>query len=116
MTALIKAVKAVVIMSRNLDNIPFIASCQVVTSSVVAASRILSHLSEGTKPSEGLTCVVLVCLLLEALYDPYFTYRKFLVNQSVDLSKMKYQPALLHVEVIPFIYGIINQADCWTFY
>ena len=49
--------------------------------------------------------VVLVCLFLEALYDPYFSYRKSIVNQTVDTSKIKYQPALLQAEVIPFIYG-----------
>jgi hypothetical protein len=50
--------------------------------------------------------VVLVCLFLEALYDPYFSYRKSIVNETVDTSKIKYHPALLQAEVIPFIYGI----------
>lgn len=55
--------------------------------------------------SNEVASVVLVCLFLEALYDPYFSYRKSIVNQTVDTSKIKYQPALLQAEVIPFIYG-----------
>ena len=102
-----KTVKAAVILSRNLDNIPFIASCQLVTSCVSASTRILASIAnkQTNVEADGIKCVVLVCLLLEGLYDPYFAYRKSLTNQSVDVSKIKYQPALLHVEVVPFIYG-----------
>jgi len=71
---------------------------------VTVASHILSK-RKDTDGTEGIESVVLVCLLLEILYDPYFSYRKIIVNQTVDVSKIKYQPALLHVEVVPFIYG-----------
>lgn len=59
--------------------------------------------------------IVLVCLFLETLYDPYFSYRKSIVNQTVDTSKIKYQPALLQAEIIPFIYGIYFYKLCIFF-
>ena len=95
-----ETVKALVILCRNLDNIPFIASCELVSSCVTITSKLLSH-------QVRTDCVVIVCLFLEALYDPYFCWRKYLASVKVDSSKIQYQPALLHPEVIPFIYGII---------
>lgn len=103
-----RTVKVLVIVSRNLDNIPFIASCQLIPSCVSISSVILSCLMKDKQPAtkeKGAASAILVCLFLEALYDPYFSYRKSIVNQTVDTSKIKYQPALLQAEVIPFIYG-----------
>ena len=127
-----ETVKALVILCRNLDNIPFIASCRLVTSCVAIAAALLSRLVEDDRFKEvGMFCVVTVCLFLEALYDPYFCWRKYLANDKADSSKIQYQPALLHPEVIPFIYGnlfiviIINLAlihlffcvsDCFNHY
>ena len=53
----------------------------------------------------GFTYFVSLCHFLEVLYDPYFTWRHFLRGSEADYSKLTFQPALLHVEVIPFIYG-----------
>ena len=104
--AFTKTVKALVIVSRNLDNIPFIASCQLIPSCISISSTILTIMKTGKQlERDEVTPIVLVCLFLEALYDPYFSYRKSIVNQTVDTSKIKYQPALLQAEVIPFIYG-----------
>ncbi len=101
-----KTVKALIIVSRNLDNIPFIASCQLIPSCISICSTILTILKTGKQlEKDEVASIVLVCLFLEALYDPYFSYRKSIVNQTVDISKIKYQPALLQAEVIPFIYG-----------
>lgn len=104
--AFIRVVKALVIVSRNLDNIPFIASCQLIPSCISISSNVLTCMANGRElAKDEVTSVVLVCLFLEALYDPYFSYRKSIFNQTVDTSKIKYQPALLQAELIPFIYG-----------
>lgn len=101
-----KTVKSLVIISRNLDNIPFIASCQLVSSCISISTHILTDMmKEKRLEKDEVASVVVACLFLEALYDPYFSYRKSIVNQTVDTSKIKYQPALLQAEVIPFIYG-----------
>ena len=95
------------ILCRNLDNIPFIASCQFVSSCISIASLALtSSLNGQLVGGEVQDCVIIVCQFLEALYDPYFSWRKPATSQDVtDSSKIRYQPALLAVEVIPFIYG-----------
>ena len=101
-----KTVKALVILSRNLDNIPFIGSCHFVSSCISISTNVVNKLAKDKSLElDGVNCIVLMCLFLESLYDPYFSYRKSIKNQSVDSSKIKYQPALLHAEVIPFIYG-----------
>ena len=103
--AFTKIVKALVIVSRNLDNIPFIASCQLIPSCISVSSNILTCMMSRQLEKNGVVSIVLVCLFLEALYDPYFSYRKSIVKETVDTSKIKYHPALLQAEVIPFIYG-----------
>jgi hypothetical protein len=45
------------------------------------------------------------CHFLECLYDPYFTWRHFLARNPADFENLPFQPALLHVDVVPFIYG-----------
>lgn len=53
----------------------------------------------------GVSFFISVCHLLEVLYDPYFTWHHFLRGNEADFDKISFQPALLHVEVVPFIYG-----------
>ena len=101
-----ETVKALVILCRNLDNIPFIASCQLASSCISITSSILCTVfKEDQLEDECSAFITVVCFFLETLYDPYFNWRKSLLKQVVDTSKIKYQPALLHAEVIPFIYG-----------
>lgn len=42
---------------------------------------------------------------LEVMYDPYLTWRSFLRNNFADYRKLSYKPHMVHVEIIPFIYG-----------
>ncbi|KAI9560727.1 putative neurobeachin-like protein 1-like isoform X3 [Daphnia sinensis] len=108
----IRVVKALVIVSRNLDNIPFIASCQLIPSCISISSNVLTCMANDRElGKDEVTSVVLVCLFLEALYDPYFSYRKSIFNQTVDTSKIKYQPALLQAELIPFIYDCFQHLN-----
>ena len=68
-----KIVKALVILSRNLDNIPFIGSCQFVSSCITISTNVINTtLKDKSLESEGVSCIVLMCLFLEELYDPYF--------------------------------------------
>ena len=62
----------------------------------------------------GVSFFLTVCHLLEVLYDPYFTWRHFLRGNEANFEKIAFQPALLHVEVIPFIYGAYENV-CFTF-
>ncbi|XP_046650912.1 neurobeachin-like protein 1 isoform X2 [Daphnia pulicaria] len=109
--AFTKIVKALFIVSRNLDNIPFIASCQLIPSCISVSSNILTCMMSRQLEKDEVASVVLVCLFLEALYDPYFSYRKSIVNETVDTSKIKYHPALLQAEVIPFIYDCFQHLN-----
>lgn len=112
-----KTVKALVILSRNLDNIPFIGSCQCVSSCISISTNVVNKLAKDESLElNGVNCIVLMCLFLESLYDPYFSYRKSTKDQSVDSSKINYQPALLHAEVIPFIYGKLGLLWFLSFY
>lgn len=51
------------------------------------------------------------CHFLECLYDPYQIWRCFDSSQmkDLDMSKLQYSPSMLHVEVIPFIFGMFEQ-------
>ncbi|KAF4524180.1 hypothetical protein B566_EDAN013926 [Ephemera danica] len=102
-------VRCLIILSRNFDNIPFIASCDFVGLLVGFAAAIIHQLVEGevaefqfTEEAKGF--VTRVCRLLECLYDPYFSWRAFLQEKTWTKTQLPFQPALLHVEVIPFLY------------
>ena len=63
----------------------------------------------------GVSFFVSVCHLLEVLYDPYFTWHHFLRGNEADFDKISFQPALLHVEVVPFVYGKLDHTS-WMDY
>lgn len=68
-------------------------------------SYILKLVSGNELDNTGVSFFLHFCHLLESLYDPYFTWRNFLRQMQVDFGTFALQPALLHVEVIPFVYG-----------
>ncbi|KAE8751100.1 hypothetical protein FOCC_FOCC002185 [Frankliniella occidentalis] len=94
------------ILARNLDNIPLIASCDYVSISIGIAATVIHQLVEESAHfgEAGVSFFTSVCHLLEVLYDPYFTWHHFLRGNEADFEKIAFQPALLHVEVVPFIY------------
>lgn len=49
-----------------------------------------------------------LCHFLECLYDPYQIWRCFDSSEmkDLDMSKLQYSPSTLHVEVVPFIFGM----------
>lgn len=68
------------------------------------------HYNESTKSSLMSFCVSF-CHFLECLYDPYQIWRCFDSSQmkDLDMSKLQYSPSMLHVEVVPFIFGMSEQ-------
>ncbi|KAJ9577825.1 hypothetical protein L9F63_025312, partial [Diploptera punctata] len=100
-------VRSLVIICRNFDNIPFIASCDYVSHTVCIAATSIHQLVEekGDFGEVSASFFIHFCHLLECLYDPYFTWRHFLTGNPAEFHKLpSFQPALLHVEVVPFIY------------
>ena len=65
---------------------------------------------------ESISFCVHLCHFLETLYDPYFTWRHFRPSSQPPLDKFTFHPALLHVEVIPFIYGKKSQCEVLNIY
>ncbi|XP_069696226.1 neurobeachin-like protein 1 isoform X2 [Periplaneta americana] len=99
-------VRCLIVICRNFDNIPLIASCDYVSQAVGIAATIIHRLVEDNADfgEAGPSFFVHFCHFLECLYDPYFTWRLFLAGIRTDFEKLPLQPALLHVEVVPFVY------------
>ncbi|GLG93298.1 Neurobeachin [Gryllus bimaculatus] len=99
-------IRCMIVICRNFDNIPFIASCEYVSQTVGIAAAVIQEMLEGEHryDDEGSSFIINFCHLLECLYDPYLTWRSFLKGSVVNFEKLAMQPALLHVEVVPFIY------------
>lgn len=58
--------------------------------------------------NDGISFCIYCCHLLECLYDPFFTWRCFKKTKTIAQGFQKYKTssaALLHIEVIPFIFG-----------
>ncbi|KAK3083537.1 hypothetical protein FSP39_025014, partial [Pinctada imbricata] len=99
--------KCLIIISRNFDNVPLVASCEFVKHVVTMATNILQQITEDNSEKNHSDLYSLFCMavhFLECLYDPYFVWRKRLKGWTVDKSRMTYKPAALHVEVVPFFY------------
>lgn len=45
--------------------------------------------------------------LIEVIYDPYLTWRNFLHGHFADYRRILTTIVQLHVELVPFIYGIL---------
>ncbi|XP_071441260.1 neurobeachin-like protein 1 [Hetaerina americana] len=105
--------RCLIIICRNFDNIPFVASCEYVSLIVgIAAAVIHKELSEeGNYDAKAQLHVPRAeflsrfCCFLECLYDPYLTWRDFIKGcPQPDPCNLPLHSALLHMEVIPFIY------------
>ncbi|XP_063234189.1 neurobeachin-like protein 1 isoform X2 [Bacillus rossius redtenbacheri] len=104
--------RCLVVICRNFDNIPFIASCDYVGSVVTICATLIQQQLVDEEEEEGVAGQVLrqFCRLLECLYDPYFTWRHLLLGRPADAARLPLQPALLHVEVVPFVYECFQTA------
>nr|XP_018911290.1 PREDICTED: neurobeachin-like protein 1 [Bemisia tabaci] len=98
--------RCLIMISRNFDNIPVLASCDYISHTIAIATSLIHQLVNGKdhmKDSTVSYCTYL-CHMLECLYDPYFTWRHFKLDQIPDIEMLIHHPAALHVEIIPFIY------------
>ncbi|XP_013384976.1 neurobeachin-like protein 1 [Lingula anatina] len=103
----IDIMKCLIIICRNLDNIPLLASCSHVNYIITITSTAINKLCES--PADDEKCGLLLLVhhvlhLLECLYDPYFVWRRRLRKWKVDKSTLLFLPALLHDEIVPFLY------------
>ncbi|KAK3582874.1 hypothetical protein CHS0354_012486 [Potamilus streckersoni] len=105
-------VRCLIVITRNYDNVPLISSCEFVSYCVNIGLAVLDKICAGGSSEDDLKCMTeflkLIIHFFECLYDPYFTWRKRLKGWNAENSRIKYKPALLHVEVIPFFY------DCFS--
>ncbi|WAR10789.1 NBEL1-like protein, partial [Mya arenaria] len=104
--------KCLIVLCRNYDNVPLVASCEFVSYAVNIATVVVSKLKgieEETTLSVYNGFLKVALHLLECLYDPYFTWRKRLLGWNADHSRLKFRPALIHVEVVPFVHECFQQ-------
>ncbi|KAH3749057.1 hypothetical protein DPMN_183547, partial [Dreissena polymorpha] len=111
-----RILQCLVVLCRNYDNVPFIASCEFASYAVNVATVVISKLqgfigSESYPVFEEFLKVTLH--LFECLYDPYFTWRKRYRGQSPNVSRTSYKPAALHVEIVPFIHDFLSVTECF---
>ncbi|XP_055643375.1 neurobeachin-like protein 1 isoform X2 [Toxorhynchites rutilus septentrionalis] len=98
-------VQCLTIICRHFDNIVTIIKSSYISSCVAISNVIIDKLSNKkyltSNQSQFITCF---SNLLEALYDPYLTWRNFLRGEVADYSKLVYKIPPLHAEIVPFIY------------
>lgn len=99
--------RCLIVLCRHMDNIPLVASCDFVGQSVAVVSVVVRQLTSGSPElsEKGIEYFISLCHFLECLYDPYFSWRHFVSGDPPDFTKLTFQPSLLHVEVVPFLYG-----------
>ncbi|VDI09012.1 Hypothetical predicted protein [Mytilus galloprovincialis] len=94
----------------NYDNVPLVASCEFVKYIVSIASIVISKIKDKSCDIDDICMFVkLVIHFFECLYDPYFIWRKRIKGWSMDKNRMKYKPANLHVEVVPFFFDCFDR-------
>ncbi|XP_076087925.1 neurobeachin-like protein 1 isoform X3 [Mytilus galloprovincialis] len=102
--------ECLIIITRNYDNVPLVASCEFVKYIVSIASIVISKIKDKSCDINDICMFVkLVIHFFECLYDPYFIWRKRIKGWSMDKNRMKYKPANLHVEVVPFFFDCFDR-------
>ncbi|XP_012936084.1 neurobeachin-like protein 1 [Aplysia californica] len=108
--------KCLVIICRNYDNVMLVSSCEFVNSAIASAQAVLTKLCSSSEESlsasdacDWESFVHSVIHFLECLYDPYFVWRRRLKGWDVDVSHQHFKPALVHSEVIPFVYDCFQK-------
>lgn len=102
----ISLLNCLIIICRNLDNVPQVASYEFTTHAVNLAANaveLIGKISEDIG-SQHMNFLRIILHFFECLYDPFFIWRKRLLGWTVEQYRQKYKPASLHVEIIPFFY------------
>ncbi|XP_069107826.1 neurobeachin-like protein 1 isoform X1 [Argopecten irradians] len=109
--------QCLIVICRNCDNVPMVASCgfvkYLVNIGMTIIEQMLSELSTEEK-EELSTFVKLTVHFFECLYDPYFVWRRRIREWTVDRSRIKCRPASLHVEVVPYFYDCCERGNFTT--
>ncbi|XP_067125871.1 neurobeachin-like protein 1 isoform X3 [Centruroides vittatus] len=113
----LSALKSLIILCRNLENIPFLSSCNIVTHIVIIASSIIRQPSSADQENSSVEEIHHKFLktsfcFLEILYDPFSLWKARFTNQSVGNSVFQFGCALLHLEVVPFFYDCFLSSPC----
>lgn len=73
------------------------------------SSPFLQLFKDKRKPSpQEIEYIRSCCQLIEVIYDPYLTWRNFLHAHFADHRYIQTTIVQLHVELVPFIYGIFT--------
>ncbi|XP_055956982.1 neurobeachin-like protein 1 [Patella vulgata] len=112
--------ECLIVICRNYDNVPLVASCEFVSNTVAIAASVIEQIC-GDEDDESccssslfLSFIQHVIHLLECLYDPYFIWRKRLRGWKVDKTRQRFKPACLHNEVVPFFHDCFQQEKLVT--
>lgn len=114
----LSALKSLIILCRNLENIPFLSSCNIVTHIVIIASSIIRK-PVSIDQHDDLSVEEIhhkfletAFHFLEILYDPFSIWKARCTNQPVGNSVFQFGCALLHLEVVPFFYDCFLSSPC----
>ncbi|XP_006816022.1 neurobeachin-like protein 1 [Saccoglossus kowalevskii] len=107
-------IKVLIIICRNLDNIPLVASCDHTGHLIAIATNVVKQINDETSDSSPLVTYFEHLLhLLECMYDPYHVWRKRLCCITVDKTLFKYKPAYLAPEVLTFYHESLTEEESW---
>ena len=88
--------ECLIIISRNYDNVPLVASCEFVKYIVSIGSTVISKITQTEVSSDSADICYFIKLVIhffECLYDPYFLWRKRIRGWSMDKNRIKFKPA-----------------------
>ncbi|OWF44124.1 neurobeachin-like protein 1 isoform X3 [Mizuhopecten yessoensis] len=106
--------QCLIVICRNCDNVPMVASCGFVKYIVNIGMTIIEQMSSdlpAAETEELSTFVRLTVHFFECLYDPFFVWRRRIREWTVDRSRIKCRPASLHVEVVPYFYDCCERGN-----
>ncbi|KAL1394330.1 hypothetical protein pipiens_012033, partial [Culex pipiens pipiens] len=98
-------VQCLTIICRHFDNITTIIKSSYISNCVALINSIIDKLNHQPSLSCEHQRFIKCCdYFLQALYDPYLTWRNFLRGDVANYAKLGYKISPLHPEIVPFIY------------
>lgn len=94
------------IICRNFENIPTIIKFEYNSNLFAILTKLFQRIINTEKsPPEIVEIFDKFSLFLEFIYDPFLTWRNFNAGQYANFHHLSYKAQLIHVEIVPFIYG-----------
>lgn len=111
---MILLLKCLIIICRNFDNIKSMAnnSSNFIGNILAINNRIINICFAQSTPSDPKLKIEFVKVssnFLEAIFDPFLSWRSYQNGSLIDLKKIDYKVVLLNVEIVPFIYDYFEQ-------